>query len=189
MMKISRTARFVGFDFRRDNKAVAAVEFAVILPVMLLMFFGTVELSSAVSASRKVTQMASTLADLTSQSTTVAIGDLNNFFGAAGAIMTPYLTPPTQARISQLYIDPTTHQAIVKWSKVSSVTTTLTPRALNSIVTIPATLAIDGTYLIFSEVSYKYMPAAGYVIPGGVTLSDVGYARPRYSDSVACSTC
>ena len=55
----------------------------------------------------------------------------------------------------------------------------------SSIVTIPAALAVDGTYLIFSEVSYLYTPTIGYVMAKtGVTLSDTAYTRPRQSTCV-----
>ena len=49
---------------------------------MLVMFFGTVEFSSGVAVDRKVTLMARTLSDLTSQSTSVTDTDLANFYDA-----------------------------------------------------------------------------------------------------------
>jgi Flp pilus assembly protein TadG len=161
-----------------DGRGNAAVEFAVIVPVMLVMFFGTVEFSSGVAVDRKVTLMARTLSDLTSQSTSVANTDLTNFFAASGAIMTPYSSTPTQATISELWIDPSTLSARVQWSQGAA------PRAVKSTVVIPAALAVGGTYLIYSEVSYLYTPAVGYVMKGGVTLKDYAYTRPRQSTCV-----
>ena len=50
---------------------------------------------------------------------------------------------------------------------------------------IPSALAVGGTYLIFSEVSYLYMPTVGYVMAkAGINLSDVAYTRPRQSACV-----
>jgi Flp pilus assembly protein TadG len=176
-------------SFADDHEALAATEFAIIVPVMLVMFFGTVEFSSAVAANRKVTIMARTLSDLTSQSTSVADSDMTNFFAASTAIMTPYPTTAIQMTISELYVDPTTRQARVQWSKGSM------PRGTSSIVAIPSQLQIGGTYLIFSEVSYLYVPVVGYVmLPSGVTLTDSSYTRPRqsncvfYSPSTSCTT-
>ncbi len=100
-----------------DCRGIAAVEFAVIVPIMLVMFFGTVEFSSAIAVSRKVTLVARTLSDLTSQSISVADTDMTNFFTASSAILTPYAPTPTQATLSELYVDPTTHKARVQWSK------------------------------------------------------------------------
>ena len=192
MKSISKIWRRVGLSARslsRDCRGIAATEFAVIVPIMLVMFFGTVELATGVAVDRKVALVARTLSDLTSRSLSVGDADMTNFFAASGAIMTPYSTAPTRSTISELYVDPTTHQARVQWSKGS------VPRAVGSPVTIPVALAVDGTYLIFSEVSYLYVPTIGYVMAkSGVNLNDVAYTRPRqstcvfYSPATACTT-
>lgn len=165
--------------FARDGRGLAAVEFAMVLPVMLVMFFGTVEFSSGVAVDRKVTLVARTLSDLTSQSTAVADSDLSNMFNASIGIMTPYSATPANMTISELYVDPKTLAARVQWSQGAA------PRATSSAVTIPASLQVGGSYLIFSEVNYKYVPSVGYVMaPAGITLSDVAYTRPRQSTCV-----
>jgi len=181
--KIWLRARRTVLDLIGDKSGVAATEFAVIVPIMLVMFFGTVEFSSGVAVDRKVTLMARTLSDLTSQSTTVGDTDMTNFFAASAAIMTPYPTAPVNSTITELYVDPKTLQARVQWSKGSA------PRAVSSTVTIPTALAIGGTYMIFSEVSYLYVPTIGYVMgKSGVNLSDVAYTRPRQSLCVMYNT-
>src|ERR1700716_283676 len=106
-------------NLARDNSGIAATEFAVFVPIMLVMFFGTVEFSSAVAIDRKVTLMARTLSDLTSQSTSVGDTDMTNFFAASTAIMTPYDATPASSTITELYVDPSTLQAHVQWSKGS----------------------------------------------------------------------
>jgi len=194
-----RVARAVA-ELAKDCRGVAATEFVMIVPLMMVMFFGVVEFSSGVAVDRKITLVARTLSDLTSQSTTVTDTDLSNFFAASIGIMTPYSASPTQSSITELYVDPTTHQARVQWSKASSFnssgnvvlgTSTHSP---GDIVTVPTALKVDGTYLIWSEVSYKYVPAVGYVMAkAGVTLSDLTYTRPRQSSCVmyktaACTT-
>lgn len=177
-----------------DRRGVAAIEFAMILPIMLVLFFGTVEFSSGVAVDRKVTLTARTLSDLTSQSISVADTDLTNFFTASCAIMWPYAGNPctsgnnvTKATISELYIDPNTLQARVQWSKAYQ---GATARAVGSVVsTVPTALAVGGTYLIFSEVSYLYVPAVGYVMAkAGINLSDVAYTRPRQTTCVIYPT-
>src|ERR1019366_1911309 len=102
--RIWRGARRSLRNLAKDRSGIAATEFAVIVPVMLVMFFGTVEFSSGVAVDRKVTLMARTLSDLTSQSTTVADSDMTNFFAASAAIMTPYSSTPTQSTITELYV-------------------------------------------------------------------------------------
>jgi Flp pilus assembly protein TadG len=168
---------------RRDERGLAATEFAMIVPLMMVMFFGTVEFSSGIAVDRKVTLVARTLSDLTSQSLSVTDADLTNFFAASNLIIWPYSTTPISATVTQLYINPTTLKASVQWSKGSA------PRGNGTFVTIPASLAVANTYLIYSEVSYGYVPTVGYVMgTAGVTLSDVNYTRPRQSTCVLYGT-
>ena len=148
----------------------------MIVPIMLVMFFGTVELSSGVAVDRKVNLVARTLSDLTSQNQSVTNVQLTNFFNANNAMLTPYSPTPTQSTITELYVDPITLKARVQWSKGSA------PRSVSSVVGIPTALAIGGTYLIMGEVNYLYVPTVGYVMSkSGITLTSTAYTRPRQS--------
>jgi Flp pilus assembly protein TadG len=176
-------ARLSALDLIRDRSGIAAIEFAMIVPIMLVMFFGTVELSSGVAVDRKVTLVARTLSDLTSQSTSVADVDLTNFFTIKNAMLSPYSPTPVQATISELYVDPITLKARVQWSKGSA------PRSTSSVVGIPAALAIGDTYLIMGEVSYLYVPTVGYVMSkSGINLTSTAYTRPRQTKCVIYPT-
>jgi Flp pilus assembly protein TadG len=163
-------------ELSKDCRGVAATEFVMIVPLMLTMFFGMVEFSSGVAVDRKVTLVARTLSDLTSQSTSVTDTDLSNFFAASAGILAPY-------------------QAKVQWSKASTISSSgnvvlgTSSHSPGDLITIPTALAVGGTYLIWSEVSYKYVPAVGYVMAmAGVTLSDLTYTRPRQSTCVMYNT-
>jgi Flp pilus assembly protein TadG len=174
MSRILRRPRRSARNFLRDCKGLAAVEFAFILPLMLVLFFGVIDFSQGVAVDRKVTIMARTLADLTSQNTSVTLTQINNFFAAATAVMTPYSSAPVKSTLSELYVDPTSLQARVQWSEGDA------PRSIGSSVVIPTQLQVGGTYLIFAEVNYLFVPTVGYVMaPSGILLSDVAYTRPR----------
>jgi Flp pilus assembly protein TadG len=172
-------------EFRRDRSGIAATEFAVVVPLMLVLFFGAVEFSTGVAVDRKVTLVARTLADLVSQNPSVTDTQFTNFFNAGTQVMSQYTLPPYSAStlhstISELYVDPNSHNAKVQWSKGYAV------RSIGSNVTIPTALKVDGTYLIFSEVSYLYTPTVGYVMAkAGINLSNLAYTRPRQSLCVA----
>jgi len=62
--------------FHKSEDGVSAIEFAFILPVMVVMFLGVVEVSNYVMAARRVASVASTAADLVAQDT--FIGDDGN---------------------------------------------------------------------------------------------------------------
>lgn len=183
MMKTWLRMRRRALDLLGDKRGVAAVEFAVIIPMMLVLFFGTSEFSMGVAVDRKVTLMARTLSDLTSQNTSVNDTQLTNFFNAANAIMTPYSSTPVKSTITEVYVDPSTLQARVQWSKGAA------PRAPGTTVAIPTALQIGGTYLIYSEVTYKFIPSVGYVMAkAGINLSDSTFTRPRQSTCVMYGT-
>ena len=180
-----------------DGRGVAAIEFAMIVPIMLVLFFGTVIFSSGVAVDRKVTLMARTFSDLVSQNTSVSTTQLQNFFNADVAVMTPYDSSLTTAIITELYIDPTTLIPKVEWSRAYNganappVTahTAGNPLSPNP---VPSSLAVGGTYLIYSEIGYLFKPPGGNVMglmnANGITLKDVAYTRPRQSACVIYPT-
>jgi Flp pilus assembly protein TadG len=178
-----------------DCRGVVAIEFAVIAPVMLVMYFGMEEFSSGLAVNRQVTLVARTLSDLTSQSPSVADADLSNFGQTAKAILTPNDPSILKSSITEIYIDPKTHVARVQWSralaidKSGNVTVGASAYTVSQIVVVPPELNTDGTYLIWSEVSYNYKPTIGYVMAkAGVNLSDFAYTRPRQTACVLYPT-
>lgn len=185
-------ARHAVTKFFEDCRGIAATEFAVIVPIMLVLLFSTVEFCSGLAVDRKVSLVARTIANLTSQGANASDADLTNFFGAATWIMAPYVQPmyPTpNMTISELYIDPSSGNARVQWSVGSA------PRSVTSVVPIPSSMiATDPTthaiianqYIIFSEVDTLYTPTLGNygMMSAAVTLRDVAYALPRQSTCV-----
>jgi Flp pilus assembly protein TadG len=165
--------------FAKDKRGVSAVEFAILLPLMLTLFFGSVELSQGIAADRKVTMTARTVADLVSQTTSVNNADVTNSFNAATAVMSPYPSSPLKVTVSSVVIDDK-GKATVAWSD----TYQGTARAKGSTITVPAALNIPSSSLILGEVQYDYKPTMGYVVTGTLALKDQIYMRPRLSESV-----
>jgi Flp pilus assembly protein TadG len=183
----SLRARRSAMSLPHDDRGNAAVEFALIVPLMLVLFFGTIEFSSAVAVNRKISMVTQQLADLAARYTSVNDTDMTNFGVIGDAMLTPYSATPLKATITEIYIDPATGVARAQWSKGD------VPRGVGSAVPVPANLVVkDATnkivanqYLIFTETSYLYQPAVGYVMGvAGVTLSDKTYMRPRQGDCV-----
>ena len=72
MMSMCRRYRFASGELPPERRRIAAAtrrwNSPSIVPIMLTLFFGVVEFSSGVAVDRKVTLVARTLSDLTSQS-------------------------------------------------------------------------------------------------------------------------
>jgi Flp pilus assembly protein TadG len=166
-----------------DERGVSAVEFAMMLPLMLTLYLGAVELSQGVGADRKVTLTARTVADLVSQTASINNDGMTNSLNAAAAVMAPFPVSKLKVTVSSVKID-ANGKATIEWSD----TLNGAARAVNSTVTLPPALVVANTWLIWSEVQYTYKPTIGYVVSGTLTLKDQSYMTPRLSASVARTT-
>ena len=176
---------------RDDTRGVSAVEFAMIMPLMFLMFFGMLDVSNGFAVDRKVSQISQGMADLASRYTTLAETDVSNFFIIADAMLTPYDKTQLKATISQVYIDPSSKTAKVVWSRGDQ------KKDVGTVVSVPTNLIVKDAngnyvanqYLILGEANYTYVPTIGWVVPkGGLTLSDAMYTLPRQTSCVVMVT-
>jgi Flp pilus assembly protein TadG len=165
--------------FLRDKRGVSAVEFAMLLPLMVTLYLGGVEVSQAVAIDRKVTLIARTLGDLVAQATTVTGDDITKILAATASIVVPYQDSKLKITVSSVKID-NNGVAKVCWSDTKQGT----KHAAGTTVTLPAALNTPNSSLIWAESEYEYKPTIGYVITGTMYLKDQIYMRPRLSDSV-----
>jgi Flp pilus assembly protein TadG len=167
-------------SFKRDREGASAIEFAILAPLMIALYFGCVEITDGVAADRKVTLVAGALANLTSQSQTISADGMTNILNASAAIIKPYSVGNLAATITCLKID-ASGNAKVKWSA----TLNGTARTVGADVTLPSdALKTPNSSLVWSEVSYAYTPVVGYTITGTLSLTDKMYMSPRITPPV-----
>lgn len=177
-------------NFRRNKSGLAAVEFALIAPVMVTLLLGTIELCNALSCHQKVTMLASTGADLVAQATTISSSDMNDVFAAVNAIIYPFASSNAKVVITSIVSDGN-GEGTVAWSKAQN-TTALT---VGNAMTIPTGLmpkdqcAKDACGVILAQVTYDYTSPFGKFFVGTVPMTDTFYARPRRSATVSCPSC
>src|SRR5437660_1734069 len=157
--------RFV--RFAQDRRGMTAVEFAFVLPVLVTMYLGTVEISMAVAIDRKVTLLTRTLDDLASQPATIKNADMTNLLDASASVIAPYDASKLKMTVTRVDID-NVGVAKVVWSD----TRYGTAHSVGQSVTLPAALKVNNTSLIWSEVEYFYTPTIGYVVTGSINLTD-----------------
>lgn len=176
--------------FRKAKDGLAAVEFALILPVMAMLFFGVVELSLALGCRADVANVASTVADLVAQESSMTTADMTNVFSAADAIIYPYSTTPAQITVSSIVYNTTT-QSLTSGTVAWSCTQGGTARATNSSVTLPSGLMTANGSVIMSEISYSYQSPTMKILTSPVTMANVFYTKPRRVSTIsappACS--
>ena len=175
--------------FRRDRRGVAAVEFALILPFLLLLYLGTIEVSSLYTADRRVTTIAGTVGDLVARTNgALSTAVLTDYFAAAKRIMQPYSLTGLEQVVSVVSVADN-GTATVTWSRGS--TPESTPRAVGTTYPLAlgsqmSALARDG-FLVVTEVEYPYKPVYGVIIETTITLKRTEYFLPRYGVEVTIS--
>lgn len=168
--------------FARDRAGISAVEFAIVLPFMLTLYLGGVELGDGLSVQFKATLAARTVADLASQYQSIDSATMNAILGAASTVLTPYSANQMVVTVSELQTTQGSGSASVQWS----CSLNGTKRAQNSTYTLPNAMTSlpNGTYLILGEVTYPYTPSIGYAITGTINIYQSSLFLPRMLTSV-----
>jgi Flp pilus assembly protein TadG len=167
--------------FRKANGGLAAVEFALIIPVMLFTFFGIAEIANYVLAARKVATSASSAADLVAQAKTIDSSQLNDIMGAVGVIIRPFDVASSTVRITSVVADADGNRT-VDWSEARRTSPYVPGSPAPSF--IPSAVVPPNTSVIVAEVSFTYQTFFGMYLNKGGTVSDVFYLRPRRSVQV-----
>src|SRR3954452_6823386 len=102
-------------SFARDRRGVSAVEFAMLLPLMITLYLGSVEISEGVGIDRKVTLTSRTVGDLASQVSSISNSDMTNLLNAASAVVVPYDLSKLKVTVSEVTIDANGAATII-WS-------------------------------------------------------------------------
>jgi Flp pilus assembly protein TadG len=173
--------------FIASTRGLAAIEFAMIMPVLLIMFLSSFDGANAIAIYMKVRAATYTLAAVTNQygigNDSISTSTMTSITGATGAVLAPYSSSPTVVTISQIKATSATN-ATVSWSYSVNGT------ALAGTYTLPTNFAKNtcgGTYpcyVILASVSYTYTPLFGSYMTGPITLSDSLYVTPRISTCV-----
>jgi Flp pilus assembly protein TadG len=160
--------------FGRARGGMAAVEFAMILPVMLVLVFGAIEITDAVICKTDVSDTASAAADLIAQESSVGTADMTNVFSALSSMVYPFPIANLKIVITSA-IDDGHGGATVDWSKAN----TGTARTPGTPVTVPAGLVTVGGSVIMTEVTYNFTPPTNWLVKIPITMTNSFYSHPR----------
>jgi len=175
-----------------STRAVAAVEFAMILPVLMVLFLSSFDAANGIAIYLKVRAATFSLAAITNQYGTgigaapIATADMTAITSATADVLAPYSTTPLVMTVSQIKATSAT-QAVVSWSNSVNGNALTTGAPFTGLPTNIAANTCGGTYpcyFIFATVSYTFTPSFGSFLTGPITLSDSLYATPRSSACV-----
>lgn len=176
---ISRISNcFKVLPFWENERGIVAVEFALVLPALLLILLGTIEFSHVMTVERKLLNSAHTVADLLGQQTNVTDSDLDDLFIAGQLTISPFDTTNLQIGVASVRFDDTTGDPTLDWSDGWN----------GGEVQNPTTLADGrgdaGDSIIIVVSTYSYTPINSLIIPSTLTLTETTYVRPRTVDYV-----
>ena len=176
--------------FLRAESGLAAVEFAFILPFMLMLFFGLVDLTGLIGFNRKITAVANTVADLTGQNrTSVLKTDIDDYYNAASLIMNP--TPLSNVTINVYGYRMVAGAPVQQWK-----TSNGSGPGCNSMPPTGsmAPLMAPGNDLVVAIACYRYTPYVatfmGDKLLGSTTIKveQTIMVRPRTTAMLDCYT-
>jgi Flp pilus assembly protein TadG len=171
-------------NFSRDKRGVSAVEFAIVLPFMAILYLGGTAVTQGIIVKRKVVLVAHTVGDLVARDNNITNAEVTAIFDAAKAVFAPYAwSSLLKIKISSININ-AAGTATVGWSEALQDTA----RPVNSTITLPAGLNAPSTSIIWAEVSYSFTPTIGGSFTGGaVAMKDQLYIRPRLVTTITRS--
>jgi len=186
MIALSRTAR----KLRGDRSGVGAVEFALIAPVLIVLYMGSLEVSVAMSVNKKLARAASTVADLVTQDEAVDKAFLLSMLNVAQSVMTPFRSDGIQVKITGISINGA-GVGTASWSWQEDGTR---PYTVGSNQALPAELAIPNTFLVRTEVEFDHdllliMPGIQDIDLRTIHMKKTYHLRQRVGDNVVCSNC
>ena len=169
--------------FRRNQAGVAAVEFALILPSLLLLYAGTVEIGQGLTVARKLNNAAVVTADLMAQSESLSTDDMNDIFAGAKATLAPY--DISGLKIQACVVTTAGGAQKVKWCAAEH--DTAPAKGAAPPVAVPSALVEGGVEMVVVRARYHLdtpFSSALSVIGHGYDFQRVYVQRPRIGDTI-----
>jgi len=173
----------------RAERGVAAVEFALVLPIMLFTYLGTLEASTLITMDRKVQSVAGAIGDLVARiDGTITSSQMQDFFRAASGIMTPYDSSSVLQVVTAVKVNNDGSTEVV-WTRQyqNGVYSSTTPHTVGDSYPLPAemiNIALGHT-VIAAEASDTYTPLKGIVFDSPINLYRASYFMPRFGNPIA----
>ncbi len=172
----------------RDERGVSAVEFALIVPVILILLIGMVYINEALTVHRKLRQVTFAAADLVAQQDKVTEADVTLTLAGAASLLSPYDTASLKLVLSIIAVD-NGNQSIV-WSRAYQATPESPGNA--PAFPVPDNLVLDGVQTVAVRADYTYSSifsdlAQLFTKGGDLAMADHMYERPRISEKITIS--
>ncbi|ULR43958.1 TadE/TadG family type IV pilus assembly protein [Rhizobium sp. K102] len=175
----------------RERQGAGAIEFAILFPVLVMLYIGAFEITIGLSVSKRATRAAGSIADLVTQQQSVTKSTLAEMRSVATAIFVPYNSTSLTLKITGITVDASANAKVLwSWAQDGSV-----PYAKNAAVSdVPSDMKTANSFLVRTELSIPYTMFlfAPNFMPDGmrtITISRSYFYRQRQGDSIPCGDC
>ena len=170
--------------FWRDRRGVSAVEFALIAPVLVIFYCGLAELTQAMMAQRRVSNIASSIGDLVAQSAQLSDARAADIFTIGNTIMAPFPTTNLRMCLASVSSD-ATGKDTVDWAVVYNAHANCPAKGtVLATSVVPVGVLPASQSIIMAKTSYAYKSPIKFVMPSTVNFYRTYYLRPRKSETV-----
>jgi len=188
------SARAAARRFLGDGHGLAALEFALLAPLLLVLYFVTMEVAQALEVNKKLNRAGGMVGDLVTQQIDIKAAELDAIMRIGEATLQPYNRSQAAIAVTAIKVsDDATPKATVDWSRQLVGGASSAGLAKGTEVTLPPSLMIKGSFLIRAESALAYSPIATWAASGSKTLNlpmdETYYLRPRMSTTISCTDC
>lgn len=187
-MKLPLTGPFAALlrRFGRNRDGASGIEFALLLPVMLLLLAGLVDLGQGLTVRRKVAQIASTTSEIVAMQNTWSKASVETILSGVSSILQPYNNDELTVLLCVIDTDKN-GKATVNWSAAYG--TAPLSAGQDSPVEVPKKLQEEGAQMVVTRVQYKLDTLfsglfKGFTGGGAYHYDQHFFIRPRNSDSI-----
>lgn len=174
-----------GQDFRRNRRGSAAVEFALLLPVMVITLFGALESTELISANRASEKAAAALADVSARYSIMTGQQICDVLWGTTVVANPDSPLDLQLRLTSINVDDSA-VARVEFSAIQGTGFARLPQG--TVITNDVPLNLRQTSLqspiMRAEIRLTYRPTFVFLFAPSFTLNHVEYRRPRLASVV-----
>lgn len=164
---------------RGDRRGVSAVEFALLAPVMIFLYFGLAEFCQGFMAQKRMGHASAMTADMVAQAEAVTGAGIDDIFAVGDLIMRPFPSSPLALRITSVTRD-ANGVAKVDWSRGRR----MAALAPGESVSLPDGLIENGQTVIMSDAAYDYDSPVDFLMPSITRFEHRYYLRPRTVDFI-----
>lgn len=169
--------------FGRATGGLAALEFALIAPMMVFVLFGSVELIDALGANRRAQNATSSIADVVARDTEVSTDEINGLWAAVDVLMFPDSGDGMAVCVASVSIDDRGRSSVV-WNRTDGGFGGCPSTAGSN---LPAAMRRPNTSVIIAETRYRYQPPLGFLYEGNFDMRHTVYRRSRLVDPIPCT--